>query len=204
MSDGGVAELQPLTDAQKLEMLEHFGIQFVPYKDSSGPAKWVITLREGKLLHKFDAERLRLITEAVYGNGGVDPDPQTVHLEIPRQTLVDLLEDEQNQSVLIQANLGDEGVALDLFDHECQAVASTWKLYQEMGLRVRSLPEEGRISKIQFTLKDRLGNPSETRTLGVAEALDAITNFVEVLATDPEENGKDAQGGSVEFLPVIS
>ena len=58
------------------------------------------------------------------------------------------------------------------------------------------------INALKFSLLDKNGNPSCTKTLPLAEALRAIEQFVILHGTDPDEDGKDAMPGSVTFEPA--
>lgn len=58
------------------------------------------------------------------------------------------------------------------------------------------------VNAITFSLLDKNGNPSCTKTLPLAEALKAIEQFVILHGTDPDEDGKDAMPGSVTFEPA--
>jgi hypothetical protein len=58
------------------------------------------------------------------------------------------------------------------------------------------------INALKFSLLDKNGNPSCTKTLPLAEALKAIEQFVILHGTDPDEDGKDAMPGSVTFEPA--
>lgn len=132
-----VEELPPLTDAEKLEMLSHFGIRFVPYKDSTGPRRWVIELAEGSILHKFDLQRMELITHAIFLACGIPPELRYVHLPVPSHVLRKISENDRD--ALIQVKLDDDGVAVDLFDSADSSAASTWETYTEIGVTVTPL-----------------------------------------------------------------
>lgn len=136
-------ELKPLSDAEKLQMLEALGVAFVPYKDSTGPLRWVVQYKEGTLLHKFDAQRLELMSEAVVVQAGLEPNDQYLHMTIPVASLHDLLQDNANAQLLIQVKLDDEGIVVDAYDHEARSIASVWQTYEAMGVEVRITKECG-------------------------------------------------------------
>lgn len=58
------------------------------------------------------------------------------------------------------------------------------------------------ITHLCFSLVDVSGNTIETQTLPIAEALNAITDFVQLTGVDPDADGEAAQGGSIRFEPV--
>lgn len=58
------------------------------------------------------------------------------------------------------------------------------------------------VTHLKISLLDRHGNPSETRVLPLAEAIAKAAEFMTLLGTDPDEDGRDAAPGSIEFEPA--
>ncbi len=57
------------------------------------------------------------------------------------------------------------------------------------------------VTHLTVELIDKDGNQISRKVQPVDEAVDAIVNFVELHGTDPDEDGKDAARGSINFWP---
>lgn len=133
----------------QLALARKLGLSFGLVRESNQPAaRLAYIYREGSELAKLDERRMAAINEDIRRTAGTSPEARYAYLHIDAATLAEHVEYGLN----IQVKLDDEGVVIDAFGKDSTEVATTWKMYQEMGVQVRDAQPEPPVNEMKFTI----------------------------------------------------